>query len=79
MVNDKEIECFIPANAIEHIGNPERISLRNKLRLALIRNYQKGNFYADLDRSEKIPTVVVHYHALNPDELGYWIWATMRC
>lgn len=73
----KKIEIFVPAQALEHPSNQETASLKEKIRFAVLRYYQKNDFMALLEAQDPIPWVNVHKTIFKAKELGYEVLASI--
>ena len=67
----EEIKIFIPAKALEHHDNPEEATRRDKIINAILRWWQKQDFFSNFEPTDIHPFVDLHVTQFNPDELGY--------
>lgn len=75
MKKQEIIECFIPAQALEHPANGEYYTLTQKLRMALFRLHHTGNFNDSITVQDPIPHIFIKDTVFNPVDLGYHVRA----
>ena len=74
---DEKIECFVPALALEHHDNDEFLQRKERIRAAVRRLYQYGDFFAD-DPDNIGPFVILDDMKFHAGALGYQVWARVR-
>ncbi len=79
MRKEIKIECFVPALALEHADNQERIEKKQKIRLALLRYYFNEDFFESIPTwNLEFPFVILEKISFHKIALGYEISATLR-
>lgn len=71
----KVIECFIPAQALEHPLNGEYFTLKDKLCAAVNRLIQAGSLNEFINVKVVNPYILIQYIVFNPIDLGYYVRA----
>lgn len=79
MSKQEKIEYFIPAQALEHITNPETFTLHEKLRFAILRYFLHQDYYSPILTQSALPGVLIQQKTLSYDPLGYKVSAIVRC
>lgn len=71
----KKIECFVPAQALEHPKNNSNFSRIDKIRAAVRRYDITDDFFEDTGESTSLSFIVLEKVEFKPKELGYWVIA----
>ena len=75
MHQEKMIECFVPALALEHPSNPETFKKVDKVRAAVRRYEQNGDFDSLITVRDPMPDIFIKKMEFKPEALGYWVVA----
>lgn len=78
MAKIEKIEVFVPALALEQRGNPEYATLREKLIRAVIRWWQKEDFFVDIDVNSETPFVYLEDIKFDKDSFGYHVYGELK-
>lgn len=70
-MTDRTLKCFIPALALEHPSNGESFTLLDKIRYAVLRLDQNGNFDDLITVKDPVPYIFIKSHRFNKENMGY--------
>lgn len=74
---EERVECFVPAKALQHYKNKEDASLMDRLKMAIERYSEMGNFETPIPEGIRPAKVYIRAHSLDPENLGYNVWALL--
>lgn len=75
----EEMQIFVPAQALEHPGNQEEYTLKEKIKWALIRYYLNDDFMGLISVSDRLPSVSIEKMQFDPVHVGYYVISAIRC
>lgn len=74
----QKINIFIPAQALQNVGNPEFATLRERIKLAIIRHLRFKDFKSFHLGPHPLPGIFIEKTSLRTDPLGYAVIADIK-
>ena len=76
-IHEEKIKCFVPALALEHHDNNEFLRHKERIRAAVRRLYQYGDFFIN-DPENVGPFIIIDDIKFHAHALGYQVWGRVR-
>lgn len=77
-MEEKKLEYFIPARALEHPDNPDDFNLDQKLRMAVLRFFLTKDYLGTISVPDRSVWVFLQERQFNPEKMGYHARAVIK-